>query len=315
MLRWLRDAWTGSAIVEFDSAFGLADSVARLRMATKRSIFSAMAQEAAVGTVTAERVSLQRVIPMVGNSFKPYFVGCFVESDGKVTLRGRFTMHVFTKLFMTMWFGGLVLIGLGASVTILRQPDGWIVPLAAFGMLGCGLTLVRSGQWFARRDPAWLSDVIDAALGAPAAVAARGVQAPDLGLPGHILPFAILIAIGGAVALGMAIAGIQPVPPGPNDPPFAGFPRGGDRFQAILTGGAMLAWAYGIYRQYRLAWWAGMALFAYLGINVLISLIQLLVAMPDMHQPFRTGIESVMATLVLALWAWWWYLQRRYFRS
>jgi hypothetical protein len=54
----------------------------------------------AVGTVKSSCVSLQRVIPMVGNSFEPFFRGRFVEKTGKVILVGRFTMHWLVKAFM-----------------------------------------------------------------------------------------------------------------------------------------------------------------------------------------------------------------------
>ena len=52
--------------VEFKSAFPLAESVDRLKAATRRWTFSlsAMAHESAVRRVSAQRVALQRVIPM-----------------------------------------------------------------------------------------------------------------------------------------------------------------------------------------------------------------------------------------------------------
>src|SRR4051812_15954076 len=91
---------------EFESAFGVSESVSRLTAATKRSVFSAMGSQAAVGTVREDRVTLQRVIPVVGNSFKPFFIGQFVSRNGRVVLSGTFRMHWFTRVFMTLWFAG-----------------------------------------------------------------------------------------------------------------------------------------------------------------------------------------------------------------
>ena len=61
--------------VEFKSAFSLAESVDRLKAATRRWTFSlsAMAHESAVGRVSAQRVALQRVIPMFSNSLETDF--------------------------------------------------------------------------------------------------------------------------------------------------------------------------------------------------------------------------------------------------
>jgi hypothetical protein len=106
MIRWITNWWRGSPPVEFASSFGLSESVERLKAATRRSVFSVLARQEAVGTVTESRVSLQRVIPMMGNSFKPFYRGRFIEVDGNVILTGRFTMHWLVKVFMTFWFGG-----------------------------------------------------------------------------------------------------------------------------------------------------------------------------------------------------------------
>lgn len=102
MVRWIGDLWRGSAPVEFESAFGLSESVERLRAATRRSLFSVLAREEAVGTVKETCVSLQRVISMVGNSFKPFYRGRFIERDGHVILTGRFTMMWPVKLFVAL---------------------------------------------------------------------------------------------------------------------------------------------------------------------------------------------------------------------
>jgi hypothetical protein len=58
--------------------------VTRLQAATRRSAFGVLGQQAAAGPVGESRVRLQRVIPMVGNSFKPFFLGRFEARDDGV---------------------------------------------------------------------------------------------------------------------------------------------------------------------------------------------------------------------------------------
>jgi len=58
-----------------------------------------------VGRVAADNVVLRRVIPGVGNGFKPIFYGQFATRNGKTHLRGEFTMSGFAKAFLTIWFG------------------------------------------------------------------------------------------------------------------------------------------------------------------------------------------------------------------
>ena len=153
---------------EFPSAYGLAESVARLKAATRRSVFSDMAHQAAVGRVSERRVRLQRSVPLVGNSFKPFFVGRFIERAGHVVLVGQFRMLWLVRVFLAVWFGVLT-VGT-VSWTVLREPHQWTAIGACLAMYAAGGALVYGGQWLSRKDAAYLSSVIRSALsgeGAP----------------------------------------------------------------------------------------------------------------------------------------------------
>jgi hypothetical protein len=175
----------GNVPVEIPSAFSLQDSVDRLSKATKRSILSALFRQAVVGRVTASEVRFRRVIPLVGNAFKPFFVGRFQESDGHVVLRGTFTMSLFAKVFMSVWLGlalfELVLdcldIFWASGARTLRSieilPAAYILPVIGAGFLLFGILLVRFGWWLSRGDMKYMTTVMNQAL-----------QAQPLGPPG-----------------------------------------------------------------------------------------------------------------------------------
>jgi hypothetical protein len=172
VMKWKRmlDFLYGSTPVEFESQFDLEESVRRLASATRRWPFGLFAiKQSAVGRVTARKVYLERVIPLVGNSFKPFFHGSFELVGGHVRLTGRFGFHPLVKVFMTFWFGFVVLWILFVTAhTIARLFDGkpclWWLPFAGVGMFLAGLGLVAVGKWFARNDVRWLSTVIREAL-------------------------------------------------------------------------------------------------------------------------------------------------------
>jgi len=153
----------GSLPAEFASAYSLDESVARLN-AARGSALSAIARESATGTVGTSRVVLKRVIPLVRNSFKPYFVGAFEPRAAGVVLVGRFTMHWSVKLFVTVWLGFCVLWTVLAASAAIDQPKQWFVPFIGAGMFALGVAFVRLCQWFSRRDPIWLADFIRRAL-------------------------------------------------------------------------------------------------------------------------------------------------------
>jgi len=152
--------------MRFASSFTVAESVERLRAATTRSVFSSFRKQSASGTVNARKVSLQRVVPGVRNSFKPSFIGAFTVENGHVALVGRFTMNWFVKVFLTFWFGFLLLwITLGAILMVARhQPGSWMFPVMGIVMAAGGIALVKVGKWFSRDDAAWLTETIWRAL-------------------------------------------------------------------------------------------------------------------------------------------------------
>jgi hypothetical protein len=170
MIRVLLNFLYGSTPATFESRYSLGESIERLRGSTKRSALGALRSQAAVGTVSEHRVVLQRAIPFVGNSFKPFFVGKFQRGSGGIVLTGRFTMHWFVKAFSTFWFGFCLLWTVLATAAVFSSQDTmWWFPLAGLGMLAAGAAMVQLGKFFARNDTIWLSKVIQAALSGSAA--------------------------------------------------------------------------------------------------------------------------------------------------
>jgi hypothetical protein len=202
-----------STPAEFRSAYRIAESVERLSAATKRSVFSALGETTAVGKVSEKVVRLQRVIPMVGNSFKPFFIGHFEVRGEETMLIERFTMLPLVKVFMSFWFG---MCGLSAGAALLggfkpQGPNATIFLLQPFLMIFGGIALVAAGRWFARNDAAWLSELIAAALsaqrdGAPVnRDALFNVDADTV--PMSLKVAAMLLAASGAMALLAGVLG------------------------------------------------------------------------------------------------------------
>ncbi len=160
----------GDVPVEIPSSFPLNESVERLKGAT-RNIFFVLFAQVVVGRVTPKSVRLVRSIPFVGNSFKPIFVGQFVEVDGRVVLRGRFTMFQFSKIFMSIWLGFLFLWTCATAAFVLLsfagvtqvpsdQQFAYFFPFAGAGMIVVGILFVRFCWWLSSSDMTYLSNRI-----------------------------------------------------------------------------------------------------------------------------------------------------------
>jgi len=317
MNRWVREVWIGSELIEFESAYRMDESIERLKAASARSIFSSMGEQKAVGSVTRSGVSLQRVIPMVQNSFKPFFRGQFVERRGKVILTGRFTLHWAVKIFMAVWFSGVLLACLGIAAALLT---GRATPnpslLIPFGMVIFGIVLVGSGRWFARNDVAWLSKVIQGALRAPddpnrqkSGEAPTGVESEKS--PAMTFVATALAAMALVIWVTCAI-GIPPIPVWPEgkvvaplftslrSPQFAG-----------PYGAFLLILAYGVFRRHEAAWRAG---FVFLALGWGSSIVEMWVyGMGPLPTAFKAAFAAVMG-LVMLVWTKWWYDQRIHFK-
>ncbi|MBD8881979.1 hypothetical protein IHE49_15955 [Rhodanobacter sp. 7MK24] len=312
MYRWFKEFWVGSEPVEFVSSYGLLESVARLKAATKRWSLFNVSEQAAVGRVSEAHVSLQRVIPMVANSFKPVFVGRFEQVQGKVLLTGRFRLSWFVRLFMAYWFGFCALSVVLSLATTVLKPTAALMPLAGVGMFALGLGMTRLFAWFSRNDPAWLSGVIRSALHAPISVEA-GLASPTTSTS-STRPTFILIVTGVFCLFGVMsfVGALQSVT-------LNGIHAGGllatrfpgaVRIAATVQGALLLACAYGIYRRYLFAWWSG---FAVLLLGQTYSLVELLTREDLGNARMPSLLFGLVSIVIASIWGRWWYAQRVHF--
>ncbi len=174
---------------------------------------ASLGETTAVGRVSEKVVRLQRVTPMVGNSFKPFFIGHFEVRGEETVLIGKFTMLPLVKVFIGFWFGTC---GLFAGAVLLggfkpQGPNATIFLLLPFLMICGGIALVTAGKWFARNDTAWLSELIATALGAQrdgASVTRDALINVDADtVPMSLKVAAILLAASGAMALAAGMVG------------------------------------------------------------------------------------------------------------
>jgi hypothetical protein len=313
MFQWLWRLLFESTPAEFRSAFGLAESVERLRAATKRSAFSSLAETAAVGKVSQEGVRLQRVIPMIRNSFKPFFVGRFEVRDGVTVLSGRFTMALFAKIFMSFWFGMLLAIGggiwVGTSHSANTAPRLFL--LQPFLMVAFGVVLIAVGKWFARNDVAWLSSVIEGALGenktGAAAVMPPAIAADPNAVPATLKVVSVVMAISGALELfGRLVVDAVSGDQGPL-PAIPMAPLGN---WTVALGAGLLMLAVGVWRRQPWAWWAG---FLVLGASWW-GFADAVHRQADVGPPIALQlIFGGIALIITGIWGRWWYAQRKHF--
>ena len=166
MVRWFFQFLYGSIPVRFTSPYSAREAMARLSAVVKPSVLSSFSGQCAVGTVTKKKVRIQRVIPLVGNAWKPFFYGSFSAAGTGAVLEGAFKFSAFTRVFMSIWFGFIAFWTLLATATVLtKSPSDFWFPLFGVGMFAAGIGMVGAGKRFARNDVAWLTQVIVQALG------------------------------------------------------------------------------------------------------------------------------------------------------
>lgn len=303
----------GSTPAEFKSDYSLEDSIARLRAATRRSVFQALGEPAAVGRVNPSSVRLKRVIPMVGNSFKPFFVGHFETRNGGVYLVGRFSMLWFSKAVMTAWLGFMLTFAIVGAILTYRTGRAPWLSLGGIGMFGAGLFLVTIGKWFARNDAGWLSEVIGSALATTTAARSSGATTTSPPVRTPVRPIALNVApacllLMGLASLLAAATGISSYQATPGHVTITHLLSWAARAATGIYALVTIFLAVGIYRREKWAWRLGLA---YLGVAWLYSAS----AMSSFSQ-IPVVLRVVFFVLSLAVgvyWGLWWYAQRVHF--
>ena len=323
MIRWFLDLLYGSVSVEWESAYPLEESVVRLRAVTLKSAFSVLAEPAAVGTVSESGVKLQRVIPMVRNSFKPFFLGQFVRRGERVFLTGRFTMLPITKVFMSLWFGLLASVSVIALVSMLavpaEKPGRFLLVLGPLLMMAFGVGLLRLAKWFCRNDAEWLTHIIrraisttDDAAGAETLGGTSSVHGAG-GRPTVLTIAAAVLALMGMLNLVGCTFGWPLHREGAMGLWAEPLSSEALRYAIALQGVFLLATAVGVYRRALLAW---KAVFLLIASACLWSSAGLFLLMEDMGPPLFIKIAFAAASvLVIIYWGRWWNAQRVHFAA
>jgi hypothetical protein len=298
MLRWVKNLLFESTPAEFRSDYSIAESVQRLTAVTGRWGLS-LSQTQAVGKVSADKVRLQRVIPMVRNSFKPFFTGHFETRDGHTVLTGHFAMLMAARIFMVIWLAMATLFTVAFLAGGLRSANGtpaWSPLIAVLIPVG-GIGLIALGKWFARNDVAWLSDVMTRALTTPGDITPQKPSADPAGasevLKGVALVLALAAIISGAVA---AINAPEMLPP---------------RWHTMYVAFAILdlVLAIGVWYRRPWGWWGGFILLAATMFAPLVTLPTATRQLPLLFQ----AVFAVCLLLVVGSWGAWWYGKRNLF--
>jgi hypothetical protein len=137
----------------------------RLSSRVNRTYFSQLRSQRMVGYVEADEVAIQRVIPMVQNSFKPVFHGAFEAEENQTSLKGILRFHRIVQVFMTLWFLFVALFFVQSLIEFTFSDAGdWFALLLSLAMLAGGVFIVILGKWFSRNDKVWLTKAITAAI-------------------------------------------------------------------------------------------------------------------------------------------------------
>jgi hypothetical protein len=126
-----------------------------------------------VGQVTASTLRLRKRI-RYNNSFQTRLTATMEPAGRGTLIRGKFALHPFTRVFLPIWFGGVLFFCAIAIVALVSHPggspqgngNGWMFLLIPLGMLVFGLALVRFGRFLARDEQRFLTEFLRQTLDA-----------------------------------------------------------------------------------------------------------------------------------------------------
>ena len=120
-----------------------------------------------IGRVSGLTLKLHKRI-RYRNSFQRFFTATMRPHDGGTIISGTFGMHPFVRIFMLIWFGGLITVGTGLVASVINGsfrsssgPNGNFLGAAIpLGMLIFGIGLVRFGLFLARNEARFITDFL-----------------------------------------------------------------------------------------------------------------------------------------------------------
>lgn len=111
-----------------------------------------------------------RVRISYGNAFQTVLRGRFEECTNGTKIRCGFGLRIFVKCFLTVWFGGIALLGLVGTVYSIGSLFGVVsigtndhpLVMAMFAclMISLGAALVAFGRWLARDEQNQLTEFV-----------------------------------------------------------------------------------------------------------------------------------------------------------
>jgi len=129
-----------------------------------------------VGRVTETSLRLRKRIGY-RNSFQSFLAATLRPEAGGTVISGEVAMHPFVRVFMLIWFGGVILIGgtmfVATVGTMLfgsgsQYQNAWMGAVIPPILLAFGFGLVRFGRYLARDETRFLTGFLIQTLNAHA---------------------------------------------------------------------------------------------------------------------------------------------------
>ncbi len=156
-----------SETVQLHSRFTPDECAQRLGAAIDSQL-SLFGSRPVIGRVNSSTLRLRKRIGY-GNSFQTFLTASMKPHGSGTVIDGEFAMSLFTRVFMSIWFAFLAIIGGSAFVvalfSLLAGPsefrgNAWPFLFGPPGMLIFGFLLIRFGRYFAQAEAGFLKDFI-----------------------------------------------------------------------------------------------------------------------------------------------------------
>ena len=164
---WFRRILPADRPVRFETHLPVVEAVRRLEAIVEPFGWRRFVTETIRGKVSTDAVSLERVIPLFTNSWRPMFEGRIEAAPVGSALVGSFGLSTYTRRFMLVFIGFGVMWSLMAGCTVAMTPQPelpfWF-PFAGLGMAGVGVVVSHVAHALSSGDIEWLSGRIRNAL-------------------------------------------------------------------------------------------------------------------------------------------------------
>ncbi len=155
----------GSELFELDLEVPVEDAIENFNLELRKRTLFPIATDGIIGYANKDSVKIGRVMPIMKNVFKPFFIGKFISNGNQSRISGYFRLSRSVQLGVTFSFGFFSLWIFLATLSVMEKSSEYLYLLFSNSlMLFLLVGLLKIGENISKDDKQWIKGALKHAV-------------------------------------------------------------------------------------------------------------------------------------------------------